>query len=81
MKKNMSIDDLAEMVQRGFEDMATKSDIEELRREMATKKELESVRQELGSKLEGINRRLDGMADYNRRIARLERLVDTLVSR
>jgi len=52
-----------------------------LRREMATKKELESVRQELGSKLEGINRRLDGMADYNRRIARLERLVDTLVSR
>ena len=73
IKKDVTIEDLALMVQRGFEDVSTKADIVELR------KEIKNVEYKLGSKIEAIDRRLDGMADYNRRIARLERLVDTLV--
>jgi hypothetical protein len=65
--KNLTIDDLAIMVQRGFENTATKQDLKELR-------------QELTGKIDGVNRRLDAMADYNRRIARLERMVERLTA-
>ena len=86
LKKNMSIDDLAVIVQRGFENTATKDDIADMATKkdltgVAMKKDIEDLRNELGNKLEGINRRLDAMADYNRRIARIERLVDGLVAR
>lgn len=61
-KQAMTLDDLAAMVARGFEDianrMATKEDIAAIRLEMATKDELAAVEQRLKDELLASEQRL-----------------------
>ena len=63
VKKNeksgkMTIDKLAIMVARGFEDTATKDDI----KNMATKDDLKDLETRMNGKFEGVNRRIDDMS-------------------
>jgi len=63
VKKNeksgkMTIDKLAIMVARGFENTATKDDI----KNMATKDDLKDLETRMNGKFEGVNRRIDDMS-------------------
>lgn len=65
-KKNVTVDDLAVMVQKGFNDITTK---------MATKTELSALHNEMNKRFEQVDKRLDGMvtkAEMNRRFDGLE---------
>ena len=73
-KKNVTIDDLAVMVQKGFDDVTTK---------MATKTELSALHNEMNKRFDSVvtkaemNRRFDGLEDrvlagHQKRIEKLE---------
>ena len=57
-KSKMTIDKLAIMVARGFENTATKDDI----KNMATKDDLKNLEARMNGKFEGVNRRIDDMS-------------------
>ena len=57
-KSKMTIDKLAIMVARGFENTATKDDI----KNMATKDDLKDLETRMNGKFEGVNRRIDDMS-------------------
>ena len=66
-KKDVSNEELARMVQGGFE---------------AVDKRFDTVDREfqiVHHKIDTLARRIDAMVDYNRRIARLEKLVDSIL--
>lgn len=65
----MTIDKLAVMVANGFENMATKEDLENLKKIMATKTDIkglkdqiENVEKELKGRIAGVDRRIDDIA-------------------
>ena len=72
VKKNeksgkMTIDKLAIMVARGFENTATKDDIKNMAtkddiKNMATKDDLKDLETRMNGKFEGVNRRIDDMS-------------------
>ncbi|MCX6712130.1 MAG: hypothetical protein NT041_00375 [Candidatus Vogelbacteria bacterium] len=79
-KKNMTIDELAIMVQRGFEETATKADL--LRLENRLDQKIDGVEKRLDQKIDGVEQRLelkiDGIrniivVDQGHRIEKLEK--------
>ena len=66
-KKNITIDELAVMVQKGFN---------EVTRDMATKTELKSFRTEVNNRFDKIEKLI--LADHKRRIEKLESEVKDL---
>ena len=82
-KKNITIDELAVMVQKGFADTATKSDIKVLtERFEQVDKRFEGIESKMVTKAE-MNRRFDGLEDrvlasHQKRIEKLETEVKEL---
>lgn len=76
-KKNITINDLAVMVQKGFADTATKSDIKNIdKRFEQVDKRLDTIESCMVTKAE-MNRRFDGLEDrvlasHQKRIEKLE---------
>ena len=75
-KKNITIDELALMVQRGFADTATKNDIKDIN------KRIDGIESTMVTKAE-MNRRFDGLEDrvlasHQKRIEKLEAEVKEL---
>lgn len=58
---NKKIDDLAQMVARGFDQTATKDELISLKGEL--KGELASVEERLSAKIDGLGRRMDNELD------------------
>ena len=80
--KKMTIDKLAIMVAKGFEDTATKDDLKSLEARMATKTDIQGLKEEIKgvkNQLEGTNKRIDDLAmnrvkyeDHNKLKARVD---------
>lgn len=75
MAKKMTIEDLAGMVQRGFENTATKDDLHQLENGLENK--IEALRLEIGVRLDHLEKRFEKIEyevldDFRQRIARLE---------
>ena len=78
----MTIDKLAIMVAKGFEDTATKDDLKSLEARMATKTDIQGLKEEIKgvkNQLEGTNKRIDDLAmnrvkyeDHNKLKARVD---------
>ena len=72
--KNVSTDELAVMVKSGFDSVEKRIDGVE----QGLNKKIDGVEERLTSKIDHLTRRIDALADYNSRIRRLERIVDSL---
>lgn len=80
--KKITIDELAMMVAKGFENTATKTDVEGLKEEIkGVKKDIEGVK----NQLEGTNKRIDDLAsnrvkyeDHNKLKARVDFIEEKL---
>ncbi len=93
-KQPMTLDDLAAMVARGFEDitgrmatkdgianMATKDDIAAIRAEMATKDDLAATEQRLKTEIEGLRNSVNNYLNLsNERYLELKHRQDVIVS-
>lgn len=72
-KKNMTIEDLAQMIKRGFDETATKAEIQHVDERLTT---LEHRVTELGQHMTGLEQNVaDGFAHVN---ARLDRIRDDI---
>jgi len=82
-KKNITIDELAVMVQKGFVDTATKNDIKDINKRFEqVDKRLDGIESTMVTKTE-MNRRFDGLEDrvlasHQKRIEKLEAEVKEL---
>lgn len=81
----MTLDDLAAMVARGFEDitsrMATKDDVAAVRAEMATKDDLVATEQRLKAEIEGLRNSVNNYLQLsNERYLELKHRQDVIVS-
>ncbi len=78
MAKKMMLEDLAGMVQRGFEKTATKQDLAEVKQDLAgVKLELEEHIRDLANDINKIDRKLDGvpsLAEFDELRKRMERV-------
>jgi hypothetical protein len=73
----MTIDELAQMVAKGFEQTATKDDIAQIRAEMATKDDLKELEQRMEANFRDVRRDLDDLKKD--RVSRIE--FDDLMAR
>ena len=78
-KNGATLEDLANMVAKGFENTATKDDLKDLEARMDTK--IDTKIEEVKSKIEGINNRIDDFVmtrvkyeDHNKLKLRVEKL-------
>lgn len=78
MAKKMTLEDLAQMVQRGFRETATKQDLVSVRHDLASvKAELEERIRDLGRDVTRVERKVETLAsadEVSRLTVRVERL-------